>query len=68
MRCAISWSLLATVYLSRVEDGIEWSKILLESAHECPYVYYTPPLLSSRFHLLRDTAVEKEFDIAIWWH
>ena len=34
-------------------------------ALECSYVYYTAPLLSGRLHLVRDTAVEKGFDIAI---
>ena len=58
-------SLLATVYWSRDEDGIGWSKFLLESALELPYVYYAPPLLRDRLHLVRDTAEEKEFDIAI---
>ena len=59
MRCTISWSLPATVYWSRDEDGIEWSKFLLESALECQYVYYTPPSLRGRLHLARDTAVER---------
>ena len=36
---AISSSLLATVYWSRDEDGIGWSKFFLEFALECPYVY-----------------------------
>ena len=68
MGCTISWGLLATVYWSRDEDGIGWSKFLLESALECPfkYVYYAPPLLRGRLHLLWDTAAEKEFDIAIY--
>ena len=35
-------SLLVTVYLSRGKDGIRWTKFLLESALECPCVYYSP--------------------------
>ena len=65
MRCTVSWSLLATVYWSSDEDGIGWSKFLLKSALECPYFYHGAPLLRDRLHLVRDTAVEKEFDIAI---
>ena len=65
MRCAVSWSLPATVYWSRDEDGIGGSKFLLESALDCPYVYYALPLLRDTLHLVRDTAAEKEFDIAI---
>ena len=61
----ISWSLLATVYWSRDENGIGWSNFLRESALECPYVHHAPPLLRNRLHLVRDTAAEKEFDIAI---
>ena len=30
-----------------------------------PYVYYVPPLIRGRLHLSRDTAAEKEVDIAI---
>ena len=63
MRCTISWSLLATVHLSRDEDGIGWSDLLLKFALECLYAYYAPTLLRSRLHLVRDTAAEKEFDI-----
>ena len=63
MRCTISWSLLATVYRSRDEDGIGWSKFLLEPVLEYPYVYYVPALLRGR--LVRDTAAEGESDIAI---
>ena len=63
MRCTIPWSLLATVYWSRDEDGIRLPKFLLESALECPYVYYNPPLLRGRLHLVRDTGAEKEFDV-----
>ena len=68
MRCTMSssvHSLLATVYWSSDEDGIEWSKLLSEPALECPYVYHATLLLSSRFHLVIDTAAEKEFDTAI---
>ena len=54
-----------TVYWSRDEDGIGGSKFLLESALDCPYVYYALPLLRDTLHLVRDTAAEKEFDIAI---
>ena len=39
---------------------------MLEPALECLYVYDAPPLLRGRFHLVRDTAAEKEFDIAIY--
>ena len=53
MRCTISWSLLATVYLSGDENGIGGSKFLLESALECPYVYYALPLLRDRLHFVR---------------
>ena len=65
MRCTISWSLLAAVYLSRDEGEIGWLKFLLESALECPYFYHVPPLLRGRLHLVRDTAREKDFDIAM---
>ena len=61
----ISWSLLATVYWLRDEDEIRWSKFIQESALECPYIYYTPPLLWGRLYLVRDTAAEKEFDMAM---
>ena len=61
----ISWSLLATVYWLRDEDEIRWSKFIQESALECPYIYYTPPLLRGRLYLVRDTAAEKEFDMAM---
>ena len=41
-------------------------KFFLESALEYRYVYYTPPLLIGRLHLVRDTAAERERgDIAI---
>ena len=40
-------------------------KFLLESALEYSYVYYVPPLLRGRLHLVRYTEAEKEFDIAI---
>ena len=65
MRCTISWSLLAIVYFTRDEDRIGLSNFFLEFAFECPYVYYAPPLLRGSFHLVRDTAAEKESDIAI---
>ena len=45
------WHLLATVYWSRDDDGIGWSNFLLESALECPHVYYAPPLLRERLIL-----------------
>ena len=66
MRCKISVSLLPIVYLSRYQDRIGWSKFLLESALECPCIYYAPPLLRGTLHLVRDTATEKEFGIAIF--
>ena len=56
MRCTISRSLLATVYWSSYEDVSGWSKVLLESALECPYVYYAPSLLSCRLHPVTGTA------------
>ena len=31
----------------------------------CPYVYYIPPVIRGRLHLVRDTAAGKEVDIAI---
>ena len=31
----------------------------------CPYIYYVLPLIRGRLHLARDTAAEKEIDIAI---
>ena len=31
----------------------------------CPHIYYVPPLIRGRLHLVRDTAAEKEVDIAI---
>ena len=65
MRCTISWSLLAIVYFTRDEDRIGLWNILLEFSFECPYVYYAPPLLRGSLHLVRDTAAEKEFDIAM---
>ena len=52
-------------YWPRGEDGIRWSTFLVESALQCPYIYYVPPLLRSRLHFVRDTAAEKEFDITI---
>ena len=30
-----------------------------------PYVYYIPPVIRGRLHLVRDTAADKEVDIAI---
>ena len=53
------------VYWSKDEDAIGCSKFLLESALECPYIYYAPPLLRCMPHFVRDIAAEKEFDIAI---
>ena len=44
-------SLLATAYWLREEGGIGWTMFLMESAVQCPYVYYIPPLLRSRLHL-----------------
>ena len=44
-------------------DGNGWSNVgLLEI---CPYVYYVSPLMRRRLHLVRDTAAEKEVDIAV---
>ena len=65
MSCTIALSLLATVYWLRNEHANGWSKLLLKSALECPYVYYIPPLLNGRLYLDRDAAAEKESDIAI---
>ena len=53
------WSLLATVYWSRDGDEIGWSKLLLDSALECPYVYSAHPLLRGRLHLVRDSCRER---------
>ena len=62
MKYKISWSLLATVYWSREE--MEWMiKVFLLEI--CPYVYYVHPLIKGRLHLVRDTAAEKEVDIAV---
>ena len=44
-------SLLANRFWSRDECGIGWSKFLLESVFQCPYVYYILALLSGRLHL-----------------
>ena len=38
---------------------------MLESAPDFPYVYYVSPLLRDSLRIVRDTAAEKEFDIAI---
>ena len=64
MKCTISRHLPATVYWSWDEDGIGWSNFLPESALQCQYVYYAPPLLRGRLDLVKDTAAEKKFDIA----
>ena len=45
-------SLLANRFWLRDEGEIGWSKILLESAFQCPYVYCVPALLRGRLHLL----------------
>ena len=68
MRYTISWSMLSTVYWSRDEGGIGWSKFLLEPALECSFVYYVAPLLRGRLYVIKDTATEKEFDVAIKCH
>ena len=60
-----SAGMLLVCYWSRDEDEIGWSKFLPESTLDRPYVYYAPPFLRGRLHLVRDTAAEKEFDIAI---
>ena len=65
MRCTVSWSLRVTGYWSRDNDGIGWSKFLLEPALECQNVYYAPSLLKDRLHLVREKAAEKGFDIAV---
>ena len=31
----------------------------------CSYVYYVPPLIRGRLHLVKDTAAEKEVGIVI---
>ena len=59
------YNMLAIVYFTRDEDRIGLSKFFVEFAFECPYVYYAPPLLRGSLHLVRDTAAEKESDIAI---
>ena len=51
--------------LVEIWGGNGWSKFFCWSyAHLfiCPYV---PPLIKGRLHLVRDTAAEKEVDIAI---
>ena len=58
-------NMLAIVYFTRDEDRIGLWKFFLEFAFECPYVYYAHPLLRGSLHLVRDTAAEKESDIAI---
>ena len=40
------------------EMKVEFDEFLLESALECPYVYYAPSLLMGRLHFVRDTAAE----------
>ena len=60
-----SAGMLLVCYWSRDKDEIGWSKFLPESTLECQYIYYAPPFLRGRLHLVRDTAAEKEFDIAI---
>ena len=58
MRCTVSWSLRATVYLSRDEDGIGW---LIFFAGVCPWI--SNSLIRPSF-IVRDIAAEKEFDMA----
>ena len=68
MRCRISWSLPHTAYWLSDEDRIGWFdelNFLLETSLEYLYVYCALSLLKGRLHLVRDTAAEKEFDIAI---
>ena len=65
MRCTISWGQLASVYWLRDEDGIGRSKFILGSALECTYIYHASAFLRGRIHLVRDTAAENEFNIAI---
>ena len=62
MKRTISWRLLATVYWSRDEMEMDNQSF---SAGDCPHVYYVPPLIRSRLYLVKDTATEKEVDIAI---
>ena len=61
MRRTISWSLLVTVYWSRDEDGIG------VCAFECTYVYYAPPWLRGRLHLVRHAA-SKSLVLQYRWH
>ena len=42
-------------------DGNGWSFFL----GICSYVYYVPPLIRGRLHIVKDTAAEKEVDIVI---
>ena len=44
-------------------NGSGWSKFYLLEIF--PYVYYAPPLIRHRLHFKRDTAAEKEVNIAI---
>ena len=69
IKCTISWSLLATVYLSRDEDGIGWSKFLLRSAHKCPYVYYTPSFIKGQASFCkRYNCIERVWTLQYWWN
>ena len=68
MSCTISLSLLATVCFTRDEDGIGWSKFLLEFALKCwmSIRLLRPSLfIKGSLHLVRDPAAEEELDIAI---
>ena len=41
--------------------GKEWSKF----CKICQYLYYVPPLIRGRLHLVKDKVAEKEVDITI---
>ena len=40
-------------------------KVFVGLSLKCPETYYIPPLLRGRIHLVRATAAEKEFNIAV---
>ena len=40
-------------------------KVFVGLSLKCPETYYIPPLLRGRIHLVRATAAEKDFNIAV---
>ena len=63
MRCTVSWNLLATVYWSRDEVGVGWSKFLQEFALQASGYVWLRIAAYGRLHLVRDTAAEKR----VWY-